>query len=142
LPTLNKVTNRNQVNKRNQNSFPYTRKTTNVAAVIDTTELDLGKHAYSQMKDFGVDPEVINTAPLNAPRKIAQTSHENFILIINSKTNYTEQIIQKTLDLEKQNTVEKIIIEKQNESRESMKRRAKRKTRETAEKLAEQIQKT
>jgi hypothetical protein len=107
--------------------------------VIDTTELELGSRAYAQMKDFGIDPDVIETEPLDAPGKIARNEESTFLLIIKEETRFSKEIIAKILDLEEQNKINKVVINKKNESRESFKNRAKTKTREEAEKLAEEI---
>lgn len=108
-----------------------------MVAVIDSTGMDLGKHAYSQMKDFGVNPEVIKTEALNAPREVSRGDHQHFLLILDSSERFVEQVIGKILDLEEEVNVDKVILEKKNEGQEVFEKRAQRKTMEKAEKLAE-----
>jgi hypothetical protein len=110
-----------------------------MVVVIDCTDLDLGKQAYSQMKDFGVDPEVVHTDPLNAPRTISDRESKNFLLAFNTNHRFAEQIVGKVLDLEEDNHVIKVFIEKSKESQEVFEKRAKRSVREKAEKLAEEV---
>jgi hypothetical protein len=108
-----------------------------MVVVIDSTDLDLGKHAYSQMKDFGVDPEVIQTEALDVPRIISRTEEE-VLLIMRTDTEFSEQIVGKVLDLEEKKYVEKVFLEKSG-GREVFQREARRETREKAEKLAEEV---
>jgi hypothetical protein len=105
--------------------------------VIDATELDLGKHAYSQMKDFGVDAEVLNVEALDVPREISRRDEE-ILLILDTDVKFAEQIVGKVLDLEEDRYIEKVFIEKSG-GREVFERESRRKTREKAEKLAEKI---
>ena len=105
--------------------------------IIDSTDMDLGKHAYSQMRDFGTDAKVEKIEPLDTPRKIAKTE-EKVLLILDTEVKFAEQIVGKVLDLEEEKHVEKVFLEKDNESRESLMRKAKSKTREKAEKIAEE----
>lgn len=109
-----------------------------MVTVIDATELDLGKHAYSQMKDFGVDAEVLKVDSLDVPREIAGLEEE-ILLILDTEERFAEQIVGKVLDLEEDRYIEKVFIEKKDRGREVFHRESKRKTREKAEKLAEKI---
>jgi tryptophanyl-tRNA synthetase len=104
--------------------------------VIDSTDLDLGKHAYSQMKDFGVDAEVVEIDGLDAPRRMSR-SDEKVLFIFDTGQNFAEQVVGKVLDLEEEIHVEKVFVEQEDESQEVFERRAKNRTREKAEKLAE-----
>lgn len=108
-----------------------------MVVVIDATELDLGKHAYSQMKDFGVDAEVLNVEALDVPREISRRDEE-ILLILDTDVKFAEQIVGKVLDLEEDRYIEKVFIEKSG-GREVFERVSRRKTREKAEKLAEKI---
>lgn len=110
-----------------------------MVSVLDATDLDLGKHAYSQMKDFGVDPETENVNALNIPRLISQKEENYFLIIMNTQEKFSNQIVSKILDLEEEKYVEKVFIEKENEGQEVFQRRAKRLTREKSEKLAEKV---
>ena len=110
-----------------------------MVVVIDCTDLDLGKQAYSQMKDFGVDPEVVYTDSLDVPRTISSRESQDFLLAFNTDHRFAEQIVGKILDLEEDNHVTKVFVRKNSESQEVFEKRAKRLTREKAEKLAEEV---
>lgn len=110
-----------------------------MVVVIDSTDLDLGKQAYSQMKDFGVDPEVVQTEALNIPRTISEKEGRYFLVALDTSEEFAEQIVAKILDLEEDNHVVKVFIKKENESREVFERKAKSLTREKAEDLAEKV---
>ncbi len=110
-----------------------------MVTVIDSTDLKLGKHAYSQMKDFGVDPEVKKTEALNIPRSIAQSRKENFLVLMRTDQKFTEEVVAKIMDLEEKKKVAKVFVERNDEGREVFEKRAERLAREKAEKLAEKV---
>lgn len=114
-------------------------KTGLMVVVIDSTDLDLGKQAYSQMKDFGVDSEVVQTGALNIPRTVSEREDRHFLVAMNTGEEFAEQVVAKILDLEEENHVVKVFIEKENEGQEVFERRAKQLTREKAEDLAEKV---
>lgn len=112
-----------------------------MAIILDSTDLKLGRHAYSQMKDFGVDPKTKKVKLLNIPRNIAQSPEENFLVLMRTDQKFAEEVLAKILDLEENKKVAKVFLEKENEGNEVFETRAKRLTRERSEKLAEEIKK-
>jgi uncharacterized UPF0160 family protein len=133
------ITLGNLVSLRDRQVFPEVGESFCMVVVIDSTDLDLGKQAYSQMKDFGVDPEVVQTEALNIPRTISEKEGRYFLVALDTSEEFAEQIVAKVLDLEEDNHVVKVFIKKENESREVFERKAKSLTREKAEDLAEKV---
>lgn len=110
-----------------------------MVVVIDSTDLDLGKHAYSQMKDFGVDPEVVYEDALNIPRVISSREDRYFLVAFDTGHRFSTQIVGKILDLEESKHVAKVFVEKDGESQELFEKKSRRSIREKSEELAEKV---
>ncbi|MFB6180404.1 MAG: hypothetical protein ABEJ93_00860 [Candidatus Nanohalobium sp.] len=81
-------------------------------------------------------------APLELSNKLEEA--EAAVLIIDlTNQRYVEQAVKKAIDLEveKNKPVQKILVKKENESKERFQDRAEEKTREQAEKLAHRTNK-
>ncbi|MFB6159159.1 MAG: hypothetical protein ABEJ95_05915 [Candidatus Nanohalobium sp.] len=110
-----------------------------MVVVLDSTGMELGKHAYAQMMDFGVDPELREEDVVDVPRVISQSDERYFLFVVLAEERFVEQVMGKVLDLEEDVHVEKVVLKRKEEGREVFERRAARKVREKSEVLAEEV---
>ncbi|QGA80608.1 hypothetical protein [Candidatus Nanohalobium constans] len=108
--------------------------------ILDSTEKEFGKHAYSQLAEFQLEAEVSETEFVDIPGKMSRSSAEAFIVICDTSEDYMEPVIGKILDLEvEKGIVQKVFLDSSGESQEVFERRGKRESGEAAEKLAEKV---
>lgn len=116
-------------------------------AVLEIGDLELTKHATAQLREHFQDiekdeVESVTEVPYRVNRMLENSSGA-ILLIDSTDQRFTDQMVKKLLDIEieKDRPVQKLVLENQNESRETYKRRAQEATRENAEKLADKIKK-
>lgn len=113
--------------------------------IIEVEDLDLGKHADAQLRDYfeEIDSEKIRR-PTEVPFRLNELLKETdgvIVLIDSTGQRYMEQVVQKIMDVEMERgkPVQKLIVEKENESLENFRKRAQEAARENSEKLADKI---
>jgi len=114
-------------------------------AVLELDDLELGKHATSQLRDYFEDIE---------KRKVRKATEIPFVLdqmledaqgavllVDTTEQKYMEQVIDKVLEIEmeKGKPVQQLLLEKEDESREAFQERSRSETREQAEILADKV---
>jgi len=113
--------------------------------VIELGDTGLGRHATAQLREYFQDIEREEVEDLlEIPLKLEELLERNsgcLLLIDSTEQRFTEEVISKVLDIEmdKGKPVQKMIVEKQKESREAFEDRTQEAARENAEKLAAKI---
>jgi 6,7-dimethyl-8-ribityllumazine synthase len=114
-------------------------------AVLEVSDLELGKHARAQLKDYFEEIEVEEVSKVTEVpwtlEKLLERNKGAILLIDGTEQEYMHQAVGKVLDVEMDadKPVQKLILEKENESQELFKDRAQEAARENAEKLADKI---
>ncbi|MFB6175528.1 MAG: hypothetical protein ABEJ87_06195 [Candidatus Nanohalobium sp.] len=113
--------------------------------MLEVSNLELGRHATGQLRDYFddiVSEEVskVTEVPWTL-EKLLEDSRGAILLVDATDQAYMHEAVDKVLDVEMDagKPVQKLILEKQNESKEAFKSRAQEATRENAEKLADKI---
>lgn len=114
-------------------------------AVLEIGSLDLTKHATAQLREHfrEIDKDEVEDV-MEVPyrvNKMLETSSGAILLIDSTDQKFTEQVVEKILDIEieKDKPIQKLVLENQNESQEAYRKRAQEATRENAEKIADKI---
>lgn len=115
------------------------------AGIIELGDLDLKKHARAQLRDYfeKLDIEEVHRA-VDIPYKLDKMleSSKGVILLIDSTgQRFMDPVMKEVLEIEREKSkpVQKLFLEKDNESRQNYAKRAQEATREDAEKLAGKI---
>lgn len=113
--------------------------------IIQVEDLDLGKHADAQLRDYfeDIQSEKIRR-PTEIPFRLNELLKETqgvIVLIDATGERYMDQVVKKIMDVEMERgkPVQKLIVEKENESMEKFQKRTQEAARENAEKLADKI---
>ena len=114
--------------------------------VIELGSIGLGKHATAQLREYfqeikKEEVEDVLEIPLTLQRSLEDCSG-CMLLVDSTEQKFTEEVVSKVLDIEtdKRKPVQKLIVEKHNESRQAFRERAQEQARENAEKLAGKIE--
>ena len=117
-------------------------------AVLEVSDLDLGKHAMAQLKDYFDEIEIEEVSKVTeipwTLEKLLERNRGVILLVDGTEQQYMHQAVGKVLDVEMEadKPVQKLIVEKENESMEAFTDRAQEAARENAEKLAGKIENT
>jgi|APHM01.1.fsa_nt_gi hypothetical protein len=113
--------------------------------IIQVEDLDLGKHSDAQLRDYfeDIQSEKIRR-PTEIPFRLNELLKETegvIVLIDATGERYMDQVVKKIMDVEMQRgkPVQKLIVEKENESMEKFRKRTQEAARENSEKLADKI---
>lgn len=114
-------------------------------AVMELGDIELGRHATAQLREYFDDIEKrkvedILEIPYLLDKKLQNV--QGIILLIDStEQKYVEQTVDKVWDIEIDHSkpVQKLIVQKQDESRQVFRERAQEAARENAEILTEKI---
>jgi len=108
--------------------------------VLDSTEEDFGKHAYSQLKEYKLDVNVKKADFIDLPGIISRSESKAFLIICDTNEDYMEPVIDKILQLEiEKGIIQKVFLDSSGKSQEIFNRQARRKAGEAAEKLQEKV---
>lgn len=114
-------------------------------AVLEVSDLELGKQAMAQLRDYFDDIEVEEVSKVTEVpwtlEKLLERNQGAILLVDGTDQEYMHQAVGKVLDVEMEadKPVQKLIVEKENESQEKFRDRAREAARENAEKLADKI---
>ncbi|MFB6115380.1 MAG: hypothetical protein ABEK04_03730 [Candidatus Nanohalobium sp.] len=113
--------------------------------VLEVGDLELGKHATAQLREYfeDIDKQEVKRAT-EIPYKLNEVLADAkgvIVLIDATDEKYMDQVVDKILDVEmkRDKPVQKLFVEKADESQETFQRRAQEAARENSEKLADKI---
>lgn len=114
-------------------------------AVVELDDLDLGRHASSQLRDYFEDIEKRKVREATeipfVLDQMLEDSQGAVLLVDTTDQKYIEQVVDKVLQIEMETgkPVQQLLLEKENESQEVFEDRAQSDTREQAEILADKV---
>lgn len=114
-------------------------------AILEVSSLDLGKHARAQLRDYFEEIEQEKVSKVTEVpwklEKMLKNSKGAVLIIDSTEQEYMHQAVDKVLDVEMkaEKPVQKLLLEKEHESKEAFQKRAEEAARENAEKLAVKI---
>lgn len=115
------------------------------AGIIELGDLELTKHARAQLRDYFEDLELEEVdRATDIPYKLEKMldSTEGVILLVDSTDQrFMDSVVKEILEIEREKSrpVQKLLLEKGNESEQNYRKRAQESAREDAEKLAGKI---
>lgn len=117
-------------------------------AVIELGDIELAKHATAQLREYfqqikSEEVEDVLEVPLTL-QKVLDDCSGCILLIDSTDQRFTEEVVSKVLDIEtdRRKPIQKLIVEKDKESRQAFRKRSQEAARENAEKLAGKIENT
>lgn len=108
--------------------------------VIDSVNGKFGQHAYSQLKELGLEAEKREADFLDIPGILSRSEADSFMVISDKAEDYSNPVIEKILHVElDKGMIEKVFLDSSGKSQEIFVRHGRRKAGQAAENLAERL---
>lgn len=111
--------------------------------VVNSAGGNIGDHAYSQLKDFGLETEVVKPDLVDVPGTVSRRKADAYLVICDSSKDFIETVVDKIVEQEVKRDIvmEKVLISSEGKSQEIFERSMRRKAGQAAEKLGEKLEK-
>jgi len=108
--------------------------------VIDSVNGELGRHAYSQLKELGLEAEKREADFMDVPGILSRSQADSYMVISDKAEDYSDPVIEKILQVEiEKGMIEKVFLDSTGKSQEIFERQGRRKAGKAAENLADRL---